>query len=188
MRDQELTRANLECRRGDKGAPDDNKENGVLPLEETKLIAWQSDDSEDDGFETVLSKKKKQWKKSATKNKKSRSPEPQPAAEGKPLGEGVPMISSRYNLRKHCTINTLKSKVSFGIAEVWERKECPPSSRTYFSLTRSTLLASKNLLKKTFLKDSLGKLSPTGTLPGTGFPLLAEPGECYAALNWTILM
>lgn len=107
MRDLENARANLEDRINAKSVDRVDMEDDVLPFEETKLIAWQSDESEDDGFELVVSKKK-QRKKSAIKKKQSRCVETQPCDGAKPSEEVVPMTCSRYNLRKH---NTTKISV-----------------------------------------------------------------------------
>lgn len=96
LRDLERARSNLETRNEEKESGD-NDQTENLPLEEIKLISWQSDESDDEGFKIVMSRKKK---KSIKKAKRTRVTVPQPDVGGEPLGGGTPKICSRYNLRK----------------------------------------------------------------------------------------
>lgn len=72
LKDLERARSNLEIRIEEKD-PSGNEQEADLPLKETKLIAWQFDEFDDEGFKLVLSRKKK---KSTKKGKKCMTPPP----------------------------------------------------------------------------------------------------------------
>lgn len=70
-----------------------------LPLEEIKLIACQSEESDDDGFKLVLSKRKKNSAKK--KSMPAKVPVPQPVVGDDSHERGVSKTCSWYNLRKN---------------------------------------------------------------------------------------
>lgn len=74
-----------------------------LSIAEQKLIAWQSEESETEGFKTVSYKKKMERKKKGITTVVS----PHPADGESYPGEDVHMISSRYNLRKGTKIKNI---------------------------------------------------------------------------------
>lgn len=109
LRELEKARSNLEERNIEGSSLESNIEDEALPLEESKLIVWQSDESEDDGFEIVTSKKKKK-KKSAKKGIITKKTNPQPSDGGEYCEGDVPKTCSRYNLRKHAVAKTSSNK------------------------------------------------------------------------------
>jgi len=71
MRDLEKARSNLTDRSEDLAKGKQIVEKEPLPFEELKLITWHSDESDEEGFKLVSSKKKYRKKKNVRTNKKN---------------------------------------------------------------------------------------------------------------------
>jgi len=100
MRDLEKARSNLTDRPEDLAKGKQIVEKEPLPFEELKLITWHSDESDEEGFKLVSSKKKNRKKKNVHTNKKKYDAAPQPLDGVELSNEDVSKTRSRYNLSK----------------------------------------------------------------------------------------
>jgi len=102
LRELERARAGLIEKKRESVIEVDKENTTSLPSEEVKFLEWYSENSEDEGFQLVSSRKTKRKKKSpmARLKKKIESSNPPPLEGEHTLDEGVPKISSGYNLRE----------------------------------------------------------------------------------------
>ena len=102
LRELERARAGLIEKKRESVIEVDTENTTSLPSEEVKFLEWYSENSEDEGFQLVSSRKTKRKKKSpmARLKKKIESSNPPPLEGEHTLDEGVPKISSGYNLRE----------------------------------------------------------------------------------------
>jgi hypothetical protein len=102
LKDLEKARANLKERINSKDKEDKEKNEENLPLEEMKYLEWKSEDSGEENFHLVTSRRKKKNKRRMQMQKKE-----YPGGERvHPLDETIPPVGgvlrscSKYNLRK----------------------------------------------------------------------------------------
>ena len=101
LRDLERARANLKLKTNNAGNIPSIEEDSDLPFVEMKFLDWKTDNSDDDGFQIVSSRKKKRVKKITMNRKRVNTREGLHSLNEVSTPEGgKSKICTGYNLRK----------------------------------------------------------------------------------------